>query len=261
MTAGKAVASARRSSSGRPDRTKIIVGVVVVLLLAAVVIGGVLYTNAQKDKTEGQTIQPRGAESSSVSQPPDYPVRRDGAVVVVGKDNAKVTLDVYEDFLCPFCGEFEKANGPAITAKVKDGSVRVRYHILAILNNKSDPEGYSLDSANAALCVADTGRFPAYHESLFNSQPEEGARGYDKGQLTRLGNDLGVTAPDFKACVDSGRYNREIQAAEDQATQLPYLQREYPDGRKGFGTPTIAVGEKIVDTSDAQWLDKLVSAG
>lgn len=226
----------------------------VVLLLAGVVIGGVLYTNAQKNKTSGTDIAPRPASTS-------YPVSREGAVVVAGAPDAKVTLDVYEDFLCPHCKNFEETYGPEIARKLADGSVRVRYHLLAILNDMSDPAGYSLDSANAALCVADAGKFPAYHDSLFGAQPEEGARGYDKGQLVKLGTDLGVTAPDFKSCVDSGRYNQQIQEAEQRAANTPYLKRQAADGRQTFGTPTVAVGERLVDTEDRRWLDKLVSAG
>ncbi|HEV2784530.1 MAG TPA: thioredoxin domain-containing protein [Actinophytocola sp.] len=227
---------------------------VVVLLLAGAVLGGVLYTNAQKNKTEGQTIAPQPVSA-------DYPVSRDGAVVVAGKPDAKVTIDLYEDFLCPACRAFETANGSAIEAKLKDGSVRVRYHMLAILNDRSDPPGYSLDAANAGLCAADANKFPAFHNSLYESQPEEGARGYDNGQLADLGARLGITGPDFKSCIDNGRYEADIQAAEQQATTAPYLQQDFGNGQRGFGTPTVAVGQKVVDTSDPRWLDNLVSAG
>ena len=246
----KAVAAARRSG---PDRTKIIIGVVVVVLLAGAVIGGILYSNAQKNKTAGQAIP-----AKSVSA--DYPVRRDGAVVIAGKDNAKVTVDIYEDFLCPFCRQFEDTNAAAISGKLADGSLRVQYHLVTILNSRSNPPGYSLDAANAGLCAADSNQFPAYFTSLFGSQPEEGARGYSNDQLADLGANLGITAPDFKTCVTSGRYNQQIQTAETQATSLPYLQRDIGGGKMSFSTPTIAVGQNLIDTADPKWLDKLLSA-
>jgi protein-disulfide isomerase len=239
------------AAARKPDRTKLWIGLVVVLLIAVAVIGGVIYSNAQKNKTEGQAIKPA---SVSVS----YPVTRDGVVVVAGKPDAKVTIDVYEDFLCPFCRKFEDGNHEAIERKLSDGSLRVRYHLVTILNEKSDPPGYSLDAANAAVCAADSGQFPAYYRSLFNNQPEEGARGFDKAQLAGLGTELGAEAS-FKSCVDSGRYDVDIRAANDQVTSLPYLAKDFGNGQKGFGTPTIAVGEKLVDIDDPQWLDKLVS--
>ena len=248
-TQSKAVASARRSG---PD-AKIIITVVVVLLVAGAVIGGVLFSNAQKNKTEGQVIP---AKSASL----DYPVRRDGAVVVAGKDGAKVTVDIYEDFLCPFCRQFEESNASAIEAKLKDGSIRVQYHLVTILNDRSNPPGYSMDAANAGLCAADGGHFPDFFASLFGAQPEEGARGYDKDQLADLGTRLGITDPDFKTCVSTSRHSQEVQTAEDQATALTYLQRDFGNGRKGFSTPTIALGQTLIDTTDPAWLDKLAAS-
>jgi protein-disulfide isomerase len=251
-TRSKAVASARRSAG--PDRTKIIIGAVVVLLLAGAVIGGILFSNAQKNKTEGQVIPAKPAAAS-------YPVRRDGATVLAGKDDAKVTVDIYVDMLCPFCRQFEQTNAAAIEANIAGGSLRVRYHLVTILNDRSDPPGYSLDAANAVLVAADNNQFPAYLTSLFAAQPEEGARGYSKDQLTKLGTDLGITNPDFATGVSTGRYNSDIQTAEAQTTNLPYLQRDVGNNTKAFSTPTIAVGQTMIDTTDPKWLDKLLTSG
>lgn len=250
MASRQAPAAAAKRGTG--DRKKIIIGVVVVVLLLGAVLGGVIYTNNQKDATEGQDIATSSSDAS-------YPVTRDGAVVVVGEDTAKVTLDVYEDFLCPACRAFEDSYGRSIEEYVEDGTVRVRYHMLPMLNDRSDPPGYSLDSANAALCAADAGKFPEFHLSLFGEQPEEGSRGWDKQQLVKLGKDLGITSPAFESCVDSGEYNSLIEAHFDEVRETPYLQQDF-DGQKSFATPTVAVGERIVEPTDPKWLEKLVSA-
>jgi protein-disulfide isomerase len=249
-----AASPAPAAKRGTGDRKKVIIGVVVVVLLAGAVVGGVIYTNSQKNATEGQSIT-----TASSSNEASYPVRRDGAVVVVGEDDAKVTLDVYEDFLCPACRAFEDSYGKEIEQRVEDGTVRVRYHMLPMLNERSDPPGYSMDSANAGLCAADAGKFPEFHLSLFGAQPEEGSRGWDRKQLAELGAELGITSSSFKSCVDSGKYNSLIQTNFDKVAKTPYLQQEV-DGERSFGTPTIAVGEKVVEPSDPNWLDKLVSA-
>lgn len=245
------VSRARRSTG--PDRTKVIVGVVVVLLLAGAVIAGVLVSNAKKNKTEGQVIP---ALPTSVT----YQVHRDGAVVVAGKDDAKATVDVYLDMLCPFCRQFEEKYTGTLAANLAGGSLRVRYHLVTILNDRSDPPGYSLDSANAALCAADANHFTDFIGSLYAAQPAEGARGYDKSQLTSLGTRLGITTPDFATCISSGRYNADLQRAEAEATSQSYLQRDLGNGRKAFTTPTIASGQTLIDTTDPKWLDKLLTA-
>jgi protein-disulfide isomerase len=254
---GNTVAAARRADN---DRRKLFIGGAVVLVLLAAVIGGVIVYNNQKNTTEGKDIQAVPQTNSQQAADADMPVTRDGGVVVVGKTDAKVTLDVYEDFLCPICGQFEKTYGGSVEQHVADGTIKVRYHMLPMLNEKSDPPGYSMDSANAGLCAADAGQFPAFHKSLYNDQPEEGTRGWDDQQLAKLGQNLGITSKDFATCVTSGKYDSLAQADLDETLKAPYLQQDFGNGQKGFGTPTVAVGQKVVDTTKSDWLDKLVES-
>jgi protein-disulfide isomerase len=253
IAAKRAVAAARMAKG---DRNKIIIGVVVVVVIAAAVITGVLVTNSQKNKTATATIA-----AKSISMPADTPIKRDGATVLVGKDSAKVTLDVYEDFLCPVCGNFESTYAAQMQDRVNDGSLRVRYHLVNLLKDRSDPPGYSTDAANAALCVADdsSNKFMNFHASLYGSQPEEGARGYDKGQLTKLGQDVGVTSSSFSSCVSSGTYDKAVADEYQKASTTPYLQQDV-GGQKGFGTPTLAVGQTTIDWQDPNWLTKLMGS-
>jgi protein-disulfide isomerase len=258
-TAGRSttpVAAARKA----PDRKKFAVGVVVVVVLAVAVVVGLVIYNNQKNATEGKDIQAARPDSSQQSDATGPTATRDGGVVTVGSADAKVTLDVYEDFLCPACRSFEETYGSAIEKHVADGTVQVRYHMLPMLNERSDPPGYSMDSANAGLCAADAGKFPEFHKSLFNDQPEEGSRGWDRQQLAKLGANLGITDAKFKSCVVDGTYDDLVQENFDKVKTADYLQQEFPDGSKGFGTPTLAVGEKVVDTAKADWLDKLVES-
>ncbi|WP_026425063.1 DsbA family protein [Actinokineospora inagensis] len=243
------VAAARKAGS---NRNPVIVGVLVVVIIAAAVIAGVIYSNSKKNSTESAAI---AVQQVSLS----VPATRDGAVVTVGKDTAKATIDVYEDFLCPICGEFEKTYGPQIEQHLADGTLRVRYHMVNLLNDRSDPAGYSTDSANAALLAADAGKFYQFHKSLFADQPEEGARGWSKDQLTALGNSLGITTPAFAAGIQSGTYNQQITDAYNQARSNPSLQVDIGNGQTGFGTPTIAANNKTIDTSAPTWLTTLLA--
>ncbi|MGH3859947.1 DsbA family protein [Actinokineospora sp.] len=242
----KAVAAAR---SGGGDRSKIILAVVAVLVIAGAVIGGVIYTNNQKNATKDKAIAVQTVRL-------DVPVKRDGGVVEVGKDGAKATLDIYEDFLCPACAVFEEGFGPKIEEKVKDGTLKVRFHMLNLLNNRSDPEGYSTDSANAGLLAADEGKFLSFHKSLFKDQPAEGARGWTKDQLIELGKAVGVTSQAFVDGVRSGKYDSLVTEEYQKARSDEALQQEF-NGQKGFGTPTMASGGKAIDTEDPNWLTKL----
>jgi protein-disulfide isomerase len=245
----------------KEQRRRVVIGVVVVVLLLGAALGGVIYAANRDNATAGKDIAADSTsqldDAASGAADANVAVQREGAAVVVGSPKAKVTLDAYEDFLCPICRQFEATYGDTLAKHVQDGTLRMRYHMLPLLNDNSDPPGYSMDAANAGLCAADAGKFPAFHQSLYNAQPEEGARGWDKQQLAKLGKDLGITAPSFKSCVESGKYDNILQAHFEKVRTAQYLQQDI-NGQRGFGTPTLAKGQQVIDTSDPKWLDKLL---
>lgn len=184
-------------SSHQRERMRLFLGVGVLVVVVAVIVGGLIWTNVAKNETEGQAIPVKSADAN-------LDEKRDGVTVIVGSDDAPVTIDVYADFLCPACREFEQEWSDEIHQRVEAGQLRVRQHMVPMLVNLSDPPGYSLDAANAAVCAADEGEFSAFHDSLFAAQPAEGARGWDKGQLIKLGRDLGISGEKFANCVRNG---------------------------------------------------------
>ncbi len=218
--------------------------VIAVVVLAVLVIGGVIWTNSSKNQTEGQAIPPVATNASLDTQG-----ERQGAVVVSGKADAKVKIDIYADFLCPYCGQLQKSSGAQIEQQIQAGNLQVSYHMIPLLNSRSDPPGYSLASENAALCAADQGKFTPFHDSLFAKQPEEGQRGYDNAQLIKLGQDLGITAPEFASCVNAGTYNQPLNDALAKISADPSFQ----------GTPTILHNGTQIDWTQPDWLTKLVA--
>ncbi|MBB4685880.1 DsbA family protein [Amycolatopsis jiangsuensis] len=249
--AARSVAQARGTSGG--DRNKVIAVVVAVVVVAALVIGGVLWINSSKNATEDTAI-PAG---TSATLGAGVVEKRDGVVVSVGKPGAPKSVDLYADFLCPVCGQFQQTYGQQMEQAINSGKLTVRYHMVTLLNTRSDPPGYSLESANAALAAADSQKFTAFHDALFKNQPQEGGRGYDKAQLTKLGQDLGITDPKFAKTIDTGTYDQQIQAAYQQIQNDPNLAQDY-QGQRGFGTPTLAVNGKAFPTTP-DWLDKVLN--
>ncbi|MFD5828855.1 DsbA family protein [Lentzea sp. NPDC060358] len=246
--AALAVAQARGSSGGS-DRTKVIAGIAVVAVLAIAVIGYVVFqSNSSSSTSDAIPLAPADHTISA-------PAVRDGSTVLVGKDSATVTVDVYEDFLCPICGTFEKTYGTDIKKAVEDGKVKIRYHILPMLNRLSSPEGYSTESANAALCVADDGKFNAYHAALFAKQPEEGDAGYTKDQLIKLGKEVGVTSAGFESCVQNQTYKSQLDELMSKTSNDPVL-KDAETGRFR-GTPSVAANGKLVDLDNKNWLSDL----
>ncbi|MDT8915868.1 thioredoxin domain-containing protein [Amycolatopsis sp. PS_44_ISF1] len=250
--AARSVAQARGTAGGDPKKIAIIV--VAVVVLAALVIGGVLWINSSKNSTAGSAIKPGASPTLAAG----VVEKRDGVVVSVGKPGAAKSIDLYADFLCPYCGQLQKDYGPKMEQAINNGQLTVRYHMVTLLNDHSDPPGYSVESANAALAAADEQKFSAFHDALFKNQPEEGSRAFDKAQLIKLGQDLGITDPKFAQTVNAGTYDAQLQSEFQKAENDPNLAQDFPNGSHGFGTPTIAVNGKAIPAS-GDWLNGVLN--
>jgi protein-disulfide isomerase len=215
----------------RTSRTPTVVAVAVVVLVAAVVFGGVLLSGGSRESGQAIPVTPA---------PASYPTSVENGVVVAGGP-APHTLDLYEDALCPACQAFEQRAGTEIAQAVAAGRVQVRHHLVNLLDQRSDPPGYSTAAGNAMICAAESGAFPTVHASLFAAQPSEGGRGYDTGRLVDLGQRAGAGVG-YAECVQSGRYSAQIAQDYQQAVADPALQR---DG--SFGTPTIVLDGRLLE--------------
>lgn len=231
-------------------RERVATSVVVGVVVAAVAIGAIGYL-----ATRGQRLGPVPVARVTAT----YPVERDGGVVTAGHPDAPAVIDAYLDFLCPGCRQFEDAYAEQVTTHLQAGDLRVRYHLLPMLGQASDPPGYSLEAANAAACAADAGVFPSYLASLFAGQPDEGGPGYTSGQLVELGRKLGATGPAFQRCVRDGRHDDDVRAAFTAARARPIMQVSQ-GGRTFFrGTPTITVGNRVIDYTHPTWLEEVIA--
>ncbi|MCX2948870.1 DsbA family protein [Lentzea sp. NEAU-D7] len=250
------VSAARRSSR---DRVPVFIGLAVVLALAAAV--AVVVALTARDRS-AQTAQPIPA----VTAPPDsVPVTldRESGTVVAGQEDAPVVINVYEDFLCPACGAFEERYGQDVHERLTNGSLRVRYHLVNLLDQRSDPPGYSLTAANAALGVAshEPQAFLDFHTTLMRHMPPEHSRPYNDDQLIDLARRLGVTADAFAAAVRDRAFADAVRSQLEAARNDPALKRQSGDGQSHFGTPTVTHDGRVLDVfANQDWLTDLTES-
>ncbi len=194
------------------------VAVVVVLTLAGLIGWGML--ERQDRATSGTLTTPAAAVD-------------DGTAFAVG--SGPVPVDVYEDFLCPVCHEFENRSGGALRQMATDGKITLRYHPIAILDRASNGTQYSTRSAAAAAAAAEGGRFSEYHDVLFANQPAEGTDGLDDAKLIELGRSVGLTDAAFADAVRDRTYWSWATEVTGKAS-----------ARGGTGTPTVHVAGRPV---------------
>jgi protein-disulfide isomerase len=144
--------------------------------------------------------------SAHVATPESVPAGtvEDGDGILVGAGPA---VDIYIDFLCPFCRRFEEASGPELETIVAAGLAGLGslvYHPLGFLDRLSTTR-YSSRAAAASGCASDRRRFLEYKNALLANQPEEGGPGLSDDELAKLGLALGLD-PGFARCIGEGRY-------------------------------------------------------
>jgi protein-disulfide isomerase/uncharacterized membrane protein YphA (DoxX/SURF4 family) len=174
--------------------------------------------------------------------------------VVFGK-KAAATVDVYEDFQCPHCLDFETAVHKQMDADVRANKAQVRFHTLAFLDASSNGNNYSTRAANAALCASDASvdDFVALHNLLFTAavQPKEGSNGRSNAELDGYGGQVLPKAQvsTYDTCVAQETHKALAEAITERASK---------DGVNS--TPTIKVNGKSISPTLAAWNAAIAAA-
>ncbi|SDB93624.1 Protein-disulfide isomerase [Raineyella antarctica] len=118
----------------------------------------------------------------------------DAYTIEVGQATAPVSVEVYQDFMCPYCGRFENANGGQLAQLVEDGTVHLTFHPMSFLDSTSQGSEYSTRSANAFVTAAkaDPEHTLALNAALYANQPAEGTAGLTDGQIAQIALGVGV---------------------------------------------------------------------
>ncbi|MBS9534237.1 DsbA family protein [Mycobacterium sp. M1] len=173
-----------------------------VLVFAVGLIGYIVFSN-----THGKTAANAG---TAVRVTSDKLITQDGTT------EPKAVVSFYEDFLCPACGNVERAFGPTISRMIDIGAIAADYHMVAILD-RPEYDYYSSRAGAAAYCVADASidAFRRFHTALYTKQlqPIEGGPSYpDNNRLIETARQAGVVG-DVPACINSGKYLKMVRGA------------------------------------------------
>jgi len=142
----------------------------------------------------------------------------------VGRSDAPLQLEAYEDFQCPFCLRFTAfQEGQLLEQYVKTGQLRITYRQFPVFSGRE-----SVQAAQASLCAAEQNAFWEYHHKLFRVQAEAGqlererinVGRFSDENLKRYAQELGLDTQRFNACFDSDKYLDQVQ--KDKAEGQSY---------------------------------------
>jgi protein-disulfide isomerase len=134
----------------------------------------------------------------------------------LGRSDAPVTIDVWSDFQCPFCGRFTRLYLPGLVRDfVSAGDVRIVAHDVAFVGRGNPNE--SLDAAVAASCAADQGRYWEFHDILFGNQSGENEGAFRAGRLQAMADAIGLDRATWDQCRADPARARAVQATTSAA--------------------------------------------
>ena len=171
---------------------------------------------------------------------PSSVVKSEGYGIVFNKGLTGVPkIDIWEDFQCPVCRDFEAVNNKQINEWINKKEVVAVFHPLSFIGAES---AYM---ANAAACSADEGKFLQMHEALYaNQSSTENSGKWNAISLVGMASNIGLTSKSFAECVTSGKY-------QDWVTNVAN------DGqaKKVNSTPTIFINGKEIDRNQKNYFD------
>jgi len=158
--------------------------------------------------------------------------KSEGYGIVFNKELTNVPkVDIWEDFQCPVCRNFEAVVGNYLSQLVRENKAKVVYHPLSFIG----PE--SVRAANASACAAEESKFEEFHTLLYSTQSSTENSGlWSNDNLVGLGATIGLKSDSFKNCVNDGGF-------------LGWVNNIAADGAKKNvnSTPTVFVNGKEID--------------
>src|SRR5512136_1014456 len=160
----------------------------------------------------------------------------------LGDANAPVTVEVYADFQCPVCGQFDRGTLKQIEDKyVKTGKVKIVFDHFAFIGDESTR------AAEASECANAQGKFWEYADTLFNNQAGENQGAFSDANLGKFAQQLGLDMEKFNACMQNHTHLAKIQASTSNgnlrgvnATPTVFI-----NGQKAVGAIDLAKFESI----------------
>ncbi|WP_328999038.1 DsbA family protein [Kribbella sp. NBC_00709] len=211
-------------------------GIVVVIVLVLALAGGV-GVQYYRGHSKVEVSSNGRAEPTVITGP-----GTSGKGVTVGQAGAKVNIDLYLDFRCPHCAEFEESTGTTVDKLVQDGKATLTYWPLQFVNPDASPR-----LANAFAAAAANGKALSFADEMYG----DFSKSWTTDQLIELGKQLGVGDAKFQQALQDNTYAGWLESVGKAA-----------DDRGVTGTPTVYVNGKQLpaDQLSADGLQQAVDA-
>jgi protein-disulfide isomerase len=190
---------ALREERARQAKRQRILIISVILIFVAVIIALIVFSNSNVTTAVG-VITPITPEAYQ---------NENG--VKIGNSNAKVVIDVFEDFQCSACQSYTVNIEPRVISELAEtGMVLYVSHSFPFEDDNS-PVKDSDTAANGAMCAAEQNRMMDFKRLTYaNLQYIVGE--FSEKRMDEFANWLGLDTNQFSQCMSERRYQKDIDA-------------------------------------------------
>ena len=220
------------------------------ILIAAVLISGsVLYSSGVKK-------QPASLIDSNKNEAPEVLLQQNDEDFVLGDKNAPVTVVVYSDPSCPFCGaaagenkevmDYLKQNDPTWTAPIpglidnyiNSGKAKLIFRYYPGHGTGELSMGY-------LYCANEQGKFWELHNEFFANQNSID----NKSVLSALAGSVGLDAAKLNSCLEKGDYTAKLKSDVEsgRAVGVKGTPAFFVNGQKFEGAYSFATFKLVID--------------
>jgi protein-disulfide isomerase len=224
-------AAVQKEAAAKERNRRLLITLAIVVVLSAVVAGFVIFSGSG-DTTTASTVS--------------APAKASGQALVVGSnDKAKYKVVVFEDFLCPFCRQFETTSRDFLRADAKKGTVQVEYRPFHLLQDEYSTR--ALSAWAAVLQQGTPGQALKFHDLLYDNQPyEQDPNKPGASKFASWAKKSGVTSKSVLAAM--GKSDDAFVSAADAAAAKASVE----------ATPTVFVnGKQLAGNSVSDIVDNL----
>ena len=138
----------------------------------------------------------------------------------LGNEDADITLIEFADYRCPFCHKFhEETFDKVLTNIIDTGKAKFLFKDF-VVNDRGEYKG-SMQAAVASHCAAEQGKYWEYLKEVFKNFKPEPQHWVTLDSLVQFANNIQIQdIGKFKSCVESNKYQNQIQESGSLAKQL-----------------------------------------
>jgi protein-disulfide isomerase len=218
LRAERAAAALREKQ--RRERRRQVLTVLAVLVAIVALVGGGFALNSLRDDSE-ETAASIPTEASEFG-------------LTVGDPSAPHKIVVYEDFLCPICGQFEQAANERLVGLAEQGRVQIEYRPFVLLDRFGPYSEQATGIFGLVLQQDGPEVAKAYHDLLFAEQPSEAGPFPSAEELIALAGRAGADVDELSASFESGDGDAWAEAATSAALEAGVE-----------GTPTVLLDGRL----------------